>query len=116
MYVVVVDCPNEDYLSSLLKNEAFKKYQQTATEDTNMAYLVVHFTPSRIYRDVRYKQWMERFSPSTNHLVLNDSNTCLGSSSVHRIQYKLNLLSEELFPLLGDTGSLLEDEVHSSRF
>lgn len=38
-------------------------------------------------------------------------NTCMGSQAVHRIQYKLNLLSEELFPLLGDQGSEVIDEV-----
>lgn len=54
---------------------------------------------------------MERFSPSTQHLLLNDANTCLGSLSVYRIQYKLNLLSEELFPLLGNTGTQIDHEV-----
>lgn len=67
--------------------------------------------PLCLLHKCRYQKWIDRFSPSTNHLVLNDSNTCMGSSSVHRVQYKLNLLSEELFPLLGDTGSLYEDDV-----
>lgn len=48
---------------------------------------------------------MNQFSPSTQHLVLNDANNCMGSVAVHRIQYKLNLLSNEIFPLLGDGGT-----------
>lgn len=53
----------------------------------------------------RYQQWVDRFSPSTQHLVLNDANRCMGSAAVHRIQYKLNILSNDLFPLLGDGGT-----------
>lgn len=67
-----------------------------------MAYLVVHFTPQKVFESKSYQMWVDKFSPSTQHLVLNDSNTCLGSISVHRVQYKLNLLSKDFFPLLGD--------------
>ena len=34
----------------------------------------------------------------------------MGSSAVHRIQYKLNLLSNDFFPLLGDQGTEIIDE------
>lgn len=47
---------------------------------------------------------MNRFSSTTNHLVINDSNKCMGSIAVHRIQYKLNLLDRGIFCLLGDRG------------
>lgn len=57
---------------------------------------------------LRYKEWIDRFSPSTHHMVLNEANTCMGSISVHRIQHKLNALSEKMFPLLGDKGSEVE--------
>lgn len=43
--------------------------------------------------------------------MLNEMNTCMGSQAVHRIQHKLNLLSEDLFPLLGDKGTEISDEV-----
>lgn len=59
---------------------------------------------------------MERFTPSTQHLILNDANTCLGSLSVHRIQYKLNLLSNDFFPMLGDTGTQIENDVSNWLF
>lgn len=47
---------------------------------------------------------MDRFSVSTHHLVLNEDNTCMGSTAVHRIQYKLNSLEPFIFPLLKDPG------------
>lgn len=52
---------------------------------------------------------MNKFLPSTKHLIINDTNTCMGSASVHRIQYKLNMVHTEVFPLLGDEGTQLEE-------
>lgn len=43
--------------------------------------------------------------------MLNEINTCMGSQSVHRVQHKLNLLSQDIFPLLGDKGTDIIDEV-----
>lgn len=54
---------------------------------------------------------MDDFPASTQHLMLNEMNTCMGSESVHRVQHKLNLLSEDMFPLLGDKGTETKDEV-----
>ena len=48
---------------------------------------------------------MDDFSASTDHIPVNESNTCMGSMAVHRIQHKLNMLSPDIFPLLGDQGS-----------
>lgn len=47
---------------------------------------------------------MDDFPASTEHLPVNELNSCTGSLAVHRIQHKLNLLSSEIFPLLGDNG------------
>ncbi|XP_018335191.1 ribonuclease Z, mitochondrial isoform X2 [Agrilus planipennis] len=102
---IVIDCPSEDYIDSLLNNDRFRKHQAQATCDEDVAYLVVHFTPKNVMENPRYQYWMEQFTPSTFHLAMNDLNTCMGSISVHRIQYKLNLLSNRIFPLLGDRGT-----------
>lgn len=101
-----------------------------ATEDADVATLVVHFTPAEVAQHprqiflniksllvmlldfFRYKKWMENFSASTQHMVLNEWNSCMGSQAVHRIQYKLNLLSEDFFPLLGEKGAEIVNEVN----
>ncbi|KAB0794016.1 hypothetical protein PPYR_13636 [Photinus pyralis] len=102
---LVVDCPTEEYLEGFLQEKEFEKYQHTSTDDNLVAYLVVHFTPSNIINHPKYREWISKFSPSTQHLVLNETNTCMGSESVHRVQYKLNLLHDAVFPLLSDRGS-----------
>lgn len=47
---------------------------------------------------------MKLFPSETYHLLLNNENKCLGSTAIHRIQYKLNMLDENIFPLLKDNG------------
>ncbi|XP_063240467.1 LOW QUALITY PROTEIN: ribonuclease Z, mitochondrial-like [Bacillus rossius redtenbacheri] len=99
---LVVDCPGPELLDSLVSSPALARHQASAARAEDFAYLVVHFTPPGVMGDRRYQEWMERFSPSTRHLVLNASNACLGSAAVHRIQHKLHLLHPGVFPLLGD--------------
>ncbi|XP_018570801.1 ribonuclease Z, mitochondrial [Anoplophora glabripennis] len=101
---IVVDCPSEEYLDSLTNSEELKRHQIFATEDCDIATLVVHFTPADVVQHPRYKKWMENFSASTQHMILNETNSCMGSQAVHRIQYKLNMLSEDFFPLLSEKG------------
>lgn len=100
----VLECPSVDYLDSLLENTIFEDYQSSATLDENFAYAVVHFTPPEVMRDSRYKDWMNKFSPSTIHLVLNEENKCLGTEAVHRMQHKLHLLHPKIFPFLDEQG------------
>ncbi|KAK9888230.1 hypothetical protein WA026_000498 [Henosepilachna vigintioctopunctata] len=115
---IVVDCPTEEYITSLVSNKEFKKYQKFATDESMVAYVVVHFSPKRIVDDARYQSWMELFLPSTQHLILNETNSCMGSMAVHRIQHKLNMIHPDIFPLLKEHRTELTDQeqlrVHES--
>lgn len=51
---IVVDCPSVEYLNSLLNNDEFKKYQQTASNDEDFALLVVHFSPKCVTENEKY--------------------------------------------------------------
>ncbi|KAK7066336.1 Zinc phosphodiesterase ELAC protein 2 [Halocaridina rubra] len=113
---IVIEVPTIAYLDSLLESPAFGKYQASAASDADVAEVVIHFTSPDVISNPRYQEWMSRFSPSTNHLCLNESSTCMGSIAVHRIQYKLNLLSSSLFPILEDKGILLEKDIDKKAF
>ncbi|XP_072394529.1 ribonuclease Z, mitochondrial isoform X2 [Diabrotica undecimpunctata] len=104
---LVIDCPTVDYLDSLENSQIITNHQKYNKDETQIASLIVHFTPKNVVENPRYKAWMEHFPASTTHLMLNEYNTCMGSEAVHRIQYKLNLLSNDIFPLLGEKGTLL---------
>lgn len=99
---LVLECPSKDYLESLLQQRAFYRYQ--SGDSTENAAIVVHFTPAKIAKEPKYKEWIRRFPKSTKHLFVNEDNKCLGSVGIQRLQYKLNLLHPEIFPLLPDCG------------
>lgn len=105
MYIIiifcisVVECPSEEYLPSLLKEPAFQD-QQSSSKKVN---IVIHFSPPPIINNHEYQKWMEKF-PTARHLVINEDNFCLGSVAVHELQYKLNLINSDIFPLLDSCG------------
>uniref|UniRef100_A0A8D8W545 Zinc phosphodiesterase ELAC protein 2 n=1 Tax=Cacopsylla melanoneura TaxID=428564 RepID=A0A8D8W545_9HEMI len=101
---IVLDCPDESYLDSLLKESIFARYQESAASPDDIAVLVAHFSPPHVLSHPRYKEFMSKFPSSTQHLILNESNHCLGSVAVHKIQCKLNVLNKHIFPMLCDNG------------
>ncbi|CAI6346770.1 unnamed protein product [Macrosiphum euphorbiae] len=107
---IVVECPSEDYIDSLLNETIFSKHQLGVINEEDIAFMVVHFTPQDVRNDPRYQSWMKLFPSETYHLLLNNENKCLGSTAIHRIQYKLNMLDENIYPLLKDNGIPIIDQ------
>ncbi|CAG5092791.1 Similar to RNaseZ: Ribonuclease Z [Cotesia congregata] len=104
---IVLECPDEDYLQSLVNNEAFKNYQknndiQNEDDKNDLPRCIVHFTPENILRNPKYIDWMCKFPSETEHIIINDNNQCLNYIALHRIQHKLNLLHPEIFPIIQD--------------
>ena len=105
----MVDCPREDLLESLINNPIFEKYQSgTAASKDMIAVCIVHFTPENILNDQRYKKWMEKFGWTTQHMIVNESNTCLGTEAVHKVQHQLHLLHDTIFPFLDQSHIKIE--------
>lgn len=95
---IVAECPAEEYLDSFVNQPAFFKYQQS-TNDADKVLSIFHFTPEKVFNSERYQEWLKKF-PGSEHVVLNNENTCMGSEAVHKNQYALNMLHPEIFPLL----------------
>ncbi|XP_055973892.1 zinc phosphodiesterase ELAC protein 2 isoform X2 [Sorex fumeus] len=94
---IVVECPDEGYIQPICENAAFKRYQGKA--ETTVA-LVAHMAPESVLADGRYQQWMERFGPDTQHLILNENCTSVHNLRSHKIQTQLNLIHPDIFPAL----------------
>uniref|UniRef100_A0A2I3FUS6 Zinc phosphodiesterase ELAC protein 2 n=1 Tax=Nomascus leucogenys TaxID=61853 RepID=A0A2I3FUS6_NOMLE len=94
---VVVECPDEGFIQPICENATFQRYQGKA--DAPVA-LVVHMAPESVLLDSRYQQWMERFGPDTQHLVLNENCASVHNLRSHKIQTQLNLIHPDIFPLL----------------
>jgi len=59
----------------------------------------------------RYIDWMNKFSPNTRHIVVNEENKCMGSEAIHRHQHKLHILHPNIFPLLNEESFKKETRV-----
>uniref|UniRef100_A0A4W6CVR8 Zinc phosphodiesterase ELAC protein 2 n=1 Tax=Lates calcarifer TaxID=8187 RepID=A0A4W6CVR8_LATCA len=74
------------------------RIQTGGTEDP--AVLVVHMTPESVLNTDQYKQWMERFPSTTEHLILNQQVFTVHNVRSHKIQTQLNMIHPEIFPQL----------------
>lgn len=98
---IVLDVPDVSYI----KEDDFKAHFAKETNaPENVPVLIVHFTPPHVLENPAYTNFIQKFGPTTQHLVLNSKNSCLGSEAVHRTQHKLHLLDADIFPLLKDVS------------
>lgn len=97
---IFIDIPDETYLNALLNCERFKPHQSECTIEHDRAFVIVHFSPEEMTSNVRYKEWMDRFWPSTAHIFVNERNSFTGYFASHRIQRQLHELDRNVFPML----------------
>ncbi|XP_043819231.1 zinc phosphodiesterase ELAC protein 2 isoform X2 [Dromiciops gliroides] len=95
---IVVECPDQGFVEPICENDTFRRYQEGKAE-AHVA-VVVHMTPESILQDSRYQQWMERFGPQTQHLILNENCTSVHNLRSLKIQTQLNLIDSNIFPQL----------------
>jgi len=111
-FIAVVECPSEDYLESFVNNPAFTKYQTgEASNADDTPYCIIHFTSQSVMDKRRYIDWMNKFSPNTRHIVVNEENECMGSEAIHRHQHKLHILHSNIFPFLNEESFKKETRV-----
>uniref|UniRef100_A0A8C0HD13 ribonuclease Z n=1 Tax=Chelonoidis abingdonii TaxID=106734 RepID=A0A8C0HD13_CHEAB len=108
---IVVECPHEGFVDAVCENDTFRRYQEGKAE--GHVALVIHMTPESVLRDIRYKQWLERFGPTTEHLILNENANTVHCLRSHKIQTQLNLIHSEIFPLLTSYQSREEEATFS---
>uniref|UniRef100_A0A8B9VZQ2 Zinc phosphodiesterase ELAC protein 2 n=1 Tax=Anas zonorhyncha TaxID=75864 RepID=A0A8B9VZQ2_9AVES len=106
---IVLECPHEGFVDAVCENETFRRYQEGLPE--NQVAMVIHMTPESVLRDSRYQQWLERFGPGTQHLVLNEKCSAVHNPRSYKIQTQLNLIHPEIFPLLTTYQSKEEEAV-----
>ncbi|XP_008292054.1 zinc phosphodiesterase ELAC protein 2 isoform X2 [Stegastes partitus] len=95
---IVVECPSEEFVDAVVTNQQLRRYQKGNTEDSPV--LVVHMTPECVLKTDEYKEWMERFPSTTEHLILNEHVSPVHNVRSHKIQVQLNMIHPEIFPQL----------------
>ncbi|XP_030317791.1 zinc phosphodiesterase ELAC protein 2 [Calypte anna] len=106
---IVLECPHQGFVDAICENQNFQRYQEGLAGDR--VALVIHMTPESVLGDSRYQQWMERFGPGTQHLVLNENSSAVHNPRSYKIQTQLNLIHPEIFPLLTTYQSKEEEAV-----
>uniref|UniRef100_A0AAG5DWA4 Zinc phosphodiesterase ELAC protein 2 n=1 Tax=Anopheles atroparvus TaxID=41427 RepID=A0AAG5DWA4_ANOAO len=103
---IFIDIPSREYFKDFQAKAAlFAPYQQGATEESDQALFVIHFSPLEVMRCDEYRQFNDCFSASTRHIALNEVNGFTGYIAAHRIQYHLNQLDDKVFPLLREANN-----------
>ncbi|NXK84274.1 RNZ2 protein, partial [Amazona guildingii] len=108
---IVLECPHEGFVDAVCDNETFRRYQEGHPE--HQVALIIHMTPEAVLRDSRYQQWLQRFGPGTQHLVLNENSSAVHNPRSYKIQTQLNLIHPEIFPLLSTYRGKEEEAVCS---
>lgn len=102
-----LDIPSEDFLGNLEQYKDILVNSNTNPDSTPEMPLVVHFSPQKVVNNNLYQTFVQQFPEKTQHIYLNcEQNTFSGYIAAHRIQYQLNLLNPEIFPLLSEASNL----------
>lgn len=56
---------------------------------------------------------MNKFSSESEHIILTEGNTCMGSEAVYKNQYMLNMLHPEIFPVLSRHDTKENEKVNN---
>lgn len=102
-----LDIPSKEFLYNLNKHENL--LLNTCVDKDNLPEmpLVIHFTPQEVVKEELYQNFINKFPSKTQHFYLNSQhNTFSGYIAAHRIQYQLNQLNPQVFPLLTEASSL----------
>lgn len=71
--ILVVDIPSVEYLDGLNNNQALIKLQKN-TNSKGAMNVVLHYSPDHVMNHIKYKAFLDKFSETTTHMVLNESN------------------------------------------
>ncbi|KAF0976331.1 hypothetical protein FDP41_004637 [Naegleria fowleri] len=90
--VLIINCPNEHYLTSLLSNKHFEKYMSTVVS-------VIHCVPHHILTTPQYREFMDKFHKECDHVIVNEDSSKDASSFVSSCTNitEFSLVDKELF-------------------
>ncbi|XP_060076666.1 zinc phosphodiesterase ELAC protein 2-like [Ylistrum balloti] len=97
--IMILDCPDKRYLSSLLESEDLKKYQSA------QGTYVFHLSPTSVVEDPRYKTFIDRFHSSNEHIHVKETQEQPFHYPISTIQTALNELDNHVFPLLPSSAN-----------
>eukprot|EP01129_Flabellula_baltica_P008404 TRINITY_DN3333_c0_g1_i1.p1 TRINITY_DN3333_c0_g1~~TRINITY_DN3333_c0_g1_i1.p1 ORF type:complete len:804 (+),score=151.38 TRINITY_DN3333_c0_g1_i1:249-2414(+) len=95
--IIVIHCPDLEYMNLLLQNEKLMEYFQPNQE--RFTHIIYHMTPSDILSNPRYISWCLSFGADVQHVALN-KDMCdkrIMFKSFYKNQIRLNSLCPEIY-------------------
>ena len=87
---LVIDCPSEDYLGSLVQEPKLR------AENLSKIQGIFHFSPGKVVENEKYSEWMNTF-PDINHVMLNEASEGFGTVDGQKYNTQLNTVCPEVF-------------------
>ncbi len=75
--VAIVECPSLSYFELLTKNALFVDLLH---HEHRSPTVIIHQTPTAVFENLAYQQWLQRTSPNATHVVIN-AEYCAGSTN-----------------------------------
>lgn len=97
---IVLDIPSIEYMQSLREATQIIELQNENLPIEQQPSLVLHFASADVVATAEYRDFASKFPKATKHLILNETNEFSGYVAAHRIQWQLNLINENVFPIL----------------
>ncbi len=88
--ILVLDCPNENYLDFIENNEEI---------NDKTVNLIIHLSKSKLYLNKRYQEWIESSGENAKHVILDETKENIKSMKQIYHQKTLNQLDDEIYPL-----------------
>lgn len=92
--ILIIDCPNVQYLDSLISNE---RLNELITQEDSRLKGVFHLSDIEVLLEPRYQDWVNRFPSSVQHLGMNEYCANLAYLPTHQQMYCFNKFAPDLF-------------------
>ena len=95
---IVLECPSVDSIDSLINNQSV--FDNMSDQDLQQISTIIHFTPSQVYKNPKYQEWVQKFGDSAKNLIIDEDNPSQSFVAANRLQIQLNAIDSFMFPLL----------------
>ena len=111
--VLIVDCPDHRYSSTLFSAPGFMRFYKRSGQNREL--VMVHLGPHEIISTPSYQRWMNRFPNDVRHIFVNQraANATAIMRKAAVVQAKLNLVDSKYFPYPEITPPFREEWQHS---
>lgn len=93
---LILECPSEDFIQPIISNYRLQSLQEPAEQ---VLKVVIHLAPRDILNSPLYLDWIKRFAPSTDHILVPTDHKRNIPLYGYKMRCVLNLVSPTFYPI-----------------